>query len=137
MKSKKTLFICLTAVVLCVGGVALAKAVKVDLNPISHINTATVEQDPGSGFVVFNDASGPENVQVQMSLKGALPKTNYDVIVHVGGPDTYVATITTNAKGNANFHYSGSADPTPGNWVGLGLKREGAWQFGTGMVDIF
>jgi hypothetical protein len=129
MKRKKMLFICLTAVVLCLGGIALAKAVKAELNPIGI--------DPGCGFVIFNDTSGPENVQVQMSLKGALPCTEYDVIVHVGGPDTYVATITTNAKGNANFHYSGSADPVPGNWVGLGLKREGAWQFGTGMVDIF
>ena len=129
MLRKKALLICLAAVVLCVAGVALAKAVKVDLNPIGV--------DPGGGFVVFNNTSGPENVQVQMSLKGALPNTDYDVIVHVGGPDTYVATITTNAKGNANFHYSGSADPVPGNWVGLGLKREGAWQFGTGQVDIF
>ena len=129
MKRKKMIFICLTAVVLCLGGIALAKAVKVELNPISV--------DPGCGFVIFNNTSGPENVQVQMSLKGALPLTEYDVIVHVGGPDTYVATITTNVKGNANFHYSGSADPVPGNWVGLGLKREGAWQFGTGMVDIF
>jgi len=129
MKRKKILFICLTAVVLCLGGIALAKAVKAELSPIGV--------DPGYGFVIFNDTSGPENVQVQMSLKGALPYTEYDVIVHVGGPDTYVATITTNAKGNANFHYSGSADPVPGNWVGLGLKREGAWQFGTGMVDIF
>jgi len=128
MLRKKALLICLAAVVLCVAGIALAKAVKVDLNPIGV--------DPGGGFVVFNNTSGPENVQVQMSLKGALPNTDYDVIVHVGGPDTHVATITTNAKGNANFHYSGSADPVPGNWVGLGLKREG-WQFGTGQVNIF
>ena len=129
MLKKKNVLICLAAVVLCVAGVALAKAVKVELNPIGD--------DPGGGFVIFNDTSGPENVQVQMSLKGALPKTDYDVIVHVGGPDTYVATITTNAKGNANFHYSGSADPVPGNWVGLGLKRAGEWQFGTGKVYIF
>lgn len=131
MLRKKVLLTCLAAVVLCVAGIALAAAVKVDLNPIS-----VGDQDPGGGFVVFNNTSGPENVQVQMSLKGALPNTDYDVIVHVGGPDTYVATITTNAEGNANFHYSGSADPVPGNWVGLGLKR-GAWQFGTGQVNIF
>ncbi len=129
MLRKKVLMTCLAAVVLCVAGIALAKAVKVDLNPIGV--------DSGGGFVVFNNTSGPENVQVQMSLKGALPNTDYDVFVHIDGPDTYVATITTNAMGNANFHYSGSADPVPGNWVGLGLKREGAWQFGTGQVDIF
>ena len=126
---RRSTLVCLTAVVLCVGGIALAKAVKVELNPIGT--------DPGGGFVIFNNTSGPENVQVQMSLKGALPNTDYDVIVHVGGPDTYIAIITTNAKGNANFHYSGYADPILGDWVGLGLKREGAWQFGTGTVDIF
>ena len=125
MLRKKALLTCLAAVVLCVAGIALAKAVKVDLNPIGV--------DPGGGFVVFNNTSGPENVQVQMSLKGALPNTDYDVIVHIGAPDTYVATITTNAKGNANFHYSGSV-ASGEQQVGLGLKREGAWQFGTGLL---
>lgn len=125
MKRKKLLFICLTAVVLCLGGITLAKALKVELNPIGT--------DPGGGFVIFNDTSGPENVQIQMSLKGALPNTDYDVIVHIGAPDTYVATVTTNAKGNANFHYSGSVD-SGDQEVGLGLKREGQWQFGTGLL---
>ena len=125
MKRKKMIFICLTAVVLCLGGIALAKAVKVELNPISV--------DPGCGFVIFNNTSGPENVQIQMSLKGALPKTDYDVIVHINGSDTYVATVTTNAKGNANFHYSYSRT---GKHVGLGLKREGAWRFGTGLLEL-
>lgn len=125
MKRKKLLFICLTAVVLCLGGITLAKALKVELNPIGT--------DPGGGFVIFNDTSGPDNVQIQMSLKGALPYTDYDVIVHIGAPDTYVATVTTNAKGNANFHYSGSV-ASGDQLVGLGLMRDGVWQFGTGLL---
>jgi hypothetical protein len=126
MKRKKLLFICLTAVVLCLGGITLAKALKVKLNPIGT--------DPGGGFVIFNDTSGgPYNVQIQMSLKGAKPNTNYDVIVHIGAPDTHVATVTTNAKGNANLHYSSSV-ASGDQQVGLGLKREGEWQFGTGLL---
>jgi len=125
MLRKKSVLICLAAVVLCVAGIALAKAVKVELNQIGS--------DPGGGFVIFNNTSGPENVQIQMSLKGALPKTDYDVIVHIGAPDAYVATVTTNAKGNANFHYGGSV-ASGDQKVGLGLKRDGDWQFGTGLL---
>jgi uncharacterized membrane protein len=106
-------------------GVALAKAEKVTLNQIGS--------DNGGGFVVFNDTSGPDNVQIEMSLKGALANTDYDVIVHIGAPDTYVATITTNTQGNANFHYSASVAPGD-QLVGLGLKRAGVWQFGTGLL---
>ncbi len=127
MKRKKLLFICLIAVTLCVGGIALAKAIKVGLVPIGS--------DPGGGFVIFNNTSGPENVQVQMSLKGALPLTDYDVIVHLGAPDTYVATVTTNIRGNVNFHYSASV-ASGEQEVGLGLKRDGMWQFGTGLLTL-
>lgn len=126
MLRKKLVLICLATVVLCVAGIALAKAAKVELNQIGV--------DPGGGFVIFNDTSGPENVQIQMSLKGALPKTDYDVIVHIGAPDVYVATVTTNAKGNANFHYSASV-ASGEQQVGLGLKRGGVWQFGTGLLS--
>ena len=113
---------------------ALAKAQKVPLDPIGH--------DPGGGFVIFNDTSGPNNVRIQMSLKGAAPNTEYDVYVHLGAPDTYVATVKTNPKGNVNFHYSGSVTPrAQDHQVGLGLTRAGAapvppnWQFGTGLLD--
>ena len=105
---------------------ALAAAQKVPLNPIGS--------DPGGGFVVFNDTSGPDNLQVQLSLKGAMSNATYDVIVRVSGVDVLVGTITTNKKGNANFHWSGSTAPGVGS-TGLGLKRAGVWQFGTGGVD--
>lgn len=119
------LAICLI-VVFIMGGPVLAKAEKVPLNQIGS--------DPGGGFVVFNDTSGPNNVQLQMSLKGALAKTTYDVIVHINGSDTLVGTVTTNKKGNANFHWSWSEAGSGTRRLGLGLKREGQWQFGTGGV---
>lgn len=124
---KKVIAIALAVVLLLTvgSGVALAKAQKLDLNEIGT--------DSGSGFVIFNDNSGPNNVNIQMSLKRAEPNTEYDVYVHVGAPDAYVATVKTNRKGNVNFHYSGSV-ASGDQLVGLGLKRAGEWQFGTGLV---
>ena len=119
------LAICLVVVGI-MGGPVLAKAQKVPLNPIGT--------DSGGGFVVFNDTSGPNNVQLQMSLKGAEPEAVYDVIVHMNGKDTFVGTVTTNKKGNANFHWSWSEAGSGTRRLGLGLKREGQWQFGTGGV---
>ena len=124
---KLTIAVVLSLVLITVGsGVALAKAQKVSLTPIGS--------DSGSGFVVFNDTSGPDNVQLEMSLKGALANTTYDVIVHMNGADAPVGTVTTNTKGNANFHWSWSEAGSGNRRLGLGLKREGVWQFGTGAV---
>ena len=125
---KKLIAIMVVAIMvpILVASPAFAKAQKADLNQIGS--------DPGSGFVVFNDTSGPNNVQLQMSLKGALPDTVYDVIVHMNGSDTPVGTITTNSAGNANFHLSWSEDSPGVRRMGLGLKRSGVWQFGTGGV---
>ena len=115
--------ICLTLIALISGSV-LAAAQKVPLNKIGN--------DDGSGFVIFNETSGPNNVQVQMSLKGAMANADYDVIIQIRGSDTYVGTITTNTRGNANFHYSYWED-SGYQRMGLGLKR-GGWQFGTGGI---
>jgi hypothetical protein len=105
---------------------ALAQADKVPLNAIGS--------DTGGGFVIFNNTSGPDNLQIEMSLKGAMPNVTYDVIVRVSGVDTPVGSVTTNKQGNANFHWSGSTAPGVGS-TGFGLKREGSFQFGTGGVD--
>ncbi len=73
------------------------------------------------------------NLRIEMSLKGAVAKTTYDVYVHIDGPDTLVGTVTTNAQGNANFHWRGSVGPGLRE-AGLGLQRAAAWQFGTGLL---
>jgi hypothetical protein len=106
---------------------ALAAAQKVPLNPIGT--------GPGNGFVVFNDTKGPQNVQIQMSLKQALPKTAYDVVVYLGAadPGSVVGTVTTNVQGNANFSYKGSVALGP-QQVALELQRGAVPQFGTGPV---
>lgn len=121
-------FVIVLALCLAVVGVmaapAMASALKVPLNPIGT--------DPGGGFVIFNDTSGPDNLQIQMSLKGALPNSTYEVYVNTGGSDFLAGTVTTNPQGNANFHFSGSWTG-PASTVGLGLQRpHGVWQFGTG-----
>lgn len=57
MLRKKLVLICLAAVVLCVAGIALAKAVKVELVPCP-INYPGPDLPPGSGFVIFNNSAG-------------------------------------------------------------------------------
>lgn len=89
--------------------------------------------DPGGGFVIFNDTSGPDNVQTQMSLKGAPANTVYDVWVMINDVITHVGTVTTNPKGNANFHCSYSEAGSGVQKLGLALWR-GGWQFHTDTV---
>jgi hypothetical protein len=121
------LALCLVMIGLIVSP-AGAAATKVTLNAIGA--------DPGSGFVVFNNTSGPNTVQLEMSLKGAPANTTYEVYVQLGLGDTLVGTVTTNKAGNANFHYEGVYDPQVYTWVGLGLMKGGVYQFGTGMVNV-
>jgi hypothetical protein len=107
-------------------GPALAQADKVPLNAIGS--------DTGGGFVIFHNTSGADNLQIEMSLKGAMPRATYDVVVRVSGADTLVGSLTTNKQGNANFHWSRSTAPGVGS-TGLGLQRAEIWEFGTGGVD--
>ncbi len=127
---KKTLIAIVMSLVMVgvMAGPVLAATQKMSLNQLG------VDPDPGSGFVVFSNNSGPNNMNVQMSLKGALPNTDYVVYCALeGDSDVPLATITTNAKGNANFHYSVYV-PSNKKPRGLGLTRDGVWKFGTGWV---
>ncbi|MHC4627173.1 MAG: hypothetical protein ACYTDV_09360 [Planctomycetota bacterium] len=108
MKTKKSLLICLTAVVLCVAGVALAKAVKVELEPCP-INYPDPENlPPGGASVVFNNSAGAgHNLELTVSLKGVEAGTAYDIYLFVDGgwhDGAKAGTVTTNKRGNANFH---------------------------------
>jgi hypothetical protein len=77
----------------------LAAAQKVDLVPSPKWN------EPGGGFVVFNNSAGPNNLEVTVALKAVRPDMAYDVYLYV---DTSVGillgTIMTNWQGNSNFH---------------------------------
>jgi hypothetical protein len=74
--------------------------------PINYPDPANVP--PGGGFVVFNNSSGDcHNLEVTVSLKGVEPKTAYDIYLFVDGSwhnGAKAGTITTNKRGNANFH---------------------------------
>ena len=77
----------------------LAKADKVDLVPITGV--------PGGGAVIFNNSSGPDNLQVTVQLKKVTPDFTFDVYLFIDGVwygGAPVGTITTNGVGNATFH---------------------------------
>ena len=92
MLRKKALLICLAAVVLCVAGIALAKAVKVDLqNP-----AALPADDPDAGATgraVLNYAKGADKTVVQINCQGLSPGATYVAGIIGGGrfPDKYIA----------------------------------------------
>jgi len=99
MLRKKALLICLAAVVLCVAGVALAKAVKVDLLP-----TDPSEPD-ASGKAVLNYAKGADKTEIQVNCAGLTPGAEYTVwIGTVGGPWTNVGTFVARKNGTGNLH---------------------------------
>jgi len=80
----------------------LAKADKVDMPPVSWVAGL-----PGDGAVIFNNSSGPNNLEVTVQLKGVKADFAYDVFLFVDNAwygAAPVATITTNGAGNATFH---------------------------------
>ena len=71
---KKNIVICIMAIVLCVGGIALAKAVKLNLVPVNH------SPDPdGFGRAVLNYAEGEDKTIIQVNCWGLTPGNGYGV----------------------------------------------------------
>jgi hypothetical protein len=104
---KKLVFIIVTGMVL-VGLMAapvIAAAQKVDLVKCPY-NYPGQTSPPGGAFVIFNNSAGPNNLELTVALKGVLPNTEYDIYLGVDtwGTPGKIGTITTNNKGNANFH---------------------------------
>jgi len=132
---KKLIAIALAVVlVLTVGsGVALAKAQKVDLNPYDDGGAGF---DPGTGFVVLNNSTG--GAELQVSLKGAV--ANDDYYVYISGDSgvswDLLGTMTTNGKGNANFHMNWKDVPAGTYTVEVALNRVGATRFMTPVVTL-
>ena len=88
----------------------LAKANNVDLTA-----AATTTGLSGGGAVIFNNSSGPNNLEVTVQLKGVTANFTYDVYLFVDGVwygGAPVGTVTTNGQGNATFHVN--AHVTPG-----------------------
>jgi hypothetical protein len=93
----KALALCLVVIAM-LAGPALAEAQKVDLVPSTKWN------EPGGGFVVFNNSAGPNNLEVTVALKEVRPNMAYDVYLYVDtSVGIMIGTIMTNGQGNANL----------------------------------
>lgn len=104
MLRKKNVLICLAAVVLCVAGIALAAAVKVELMPYANPGADPLEPD-ASGQAVLNYAKGADKTEIQVNCSGLTPGEEYTVwIGTVGGPWTNVGTFTAKKNGTGNLH---------------------------------
>ena len=108
---------------------AVARAEKVDLAPVAGV--------PGGGAVIFNNSSGPNNLELTVQLKAVLPSFTYDVYLFVDGAYGAgpVGTITTNGVGNATFHANLSLAPGVHNLgVDVALAVSGADQYLTASI---
>jgi len=88
---------------------AYAKAQKVDLEPY----TSNYPDLTGGGFVIFNNSSGPNNLEVTISVKKAdtsISGTELDIWLYVDGSYTKYP-MTLNAVGNGNLHINVSVEP--------------------------
>ncbi len=86
----------------------LAAAQKVELVACPFNYPDPEALPPGGGFVIFNNSAGENhNLEMTVSLKGLEPKTEYDIYLFVDGAwfdGAKAGTVTTNGKGNVNFH---------------------------------
>ena len=89
-------------VIALVAGIALAKAVKVDLLPYPD---DPIEPD-ASGRAVLNYAKGADKTEVQINCRGLMSETEYTVYLYdVENADFYsIGTFTTRKNGTGNFH---------------------------------
>ena len=99
MLRKKALLICLAAVVLCVAGIALAAAVKVELLP--YPAAAPLEPD-ASGQAVLNYAKGADKTEIQVNCAGLTPGEGYTV--YIGSPWEVIGTFVARKNGSGNLH---------------------------------
>lgn len=117
----------LLVAVICVPAMAAAQKVDLVTCPINYPDPAN--QPPGGGFVVFNNPSNPsQNLVVTVALKGVEPNTAYDIYLFVDGSwygTGPVDTVTTNKKGNANFHMNGVL-PTGQHTLAIDVVYQGS-----------
>ena len=97
MLRKKNLLICLAAVVLCVAGIALAKAVKLDLQNPPGLPAG--DPDTGAtGRAVLNYAKGADKTELQFNCQGLTPGDTYIVGTLTSGPLPGTYTALPNGK---------------------------------------
>ena len=145
MKKKIAIAVALCLVIVGImAAPVFAAAQKVELRAISS--------DPGRGFVIATACQGPLTEDpytgvwskgashMQLSLKGAMPETVYDVYIHISllppGVWVPIATITTNVQGNANLHMIKRGIAPVTYDVEYALNRDGVTRFITDPVTL-
>ena len=101
MLHKRNILICLTAVSLCLTGIALGKAVKQEL---------LGEGDQVLGKAILNYAEDADKTEIQVNCRGLEPETEYTVVlceIDEQGNITdlmVIGSFTTNNKGKGHLH---------------------------------
>ena len=93
-------------VIASVAGVALAKAVKVELVPWSD---SVAPEPDASGHAILNYAKGADKTEVQVNCWGLTPETDYTVYLNNGSWYS-IGTFTTNGYGDGNLHVKLAGD---------------------------
>jgi hypothetical protein len=107
MSQKKLAFVFLLGIVLCVTGVAMAAAVKIELLPWEF----SVAPEPDArGQAVLNYAKGKDKTIGQFNCWGLTPETDYDVYLFIDGSWENIGTFTTNKNGAGHLHAYGDGD---------------------------
>ena len=101
MLRKKNVLICFAAVVLCIGGLAVAKAVKVELIPYAYPGADPLEPD-AAGQAVLNYAKGADKTEIQVNCSGLTPGEEYTV--YIGSPWEVIGTFIARKNGSGNLH---------------------------------
>ena len=106
---KKNMVICIMAILLCVGGIALAKAVKLNLVPPAN----SVDPD-GYGHAVLNYSKDEDVTIIQVNCEGLTPGHQYGV--NLGDNMGSVGTAVAHKNGKIMIHAEREGDLT-GNVV--------------------
>ena len=96
--------ILLSAIVLCIGGVAFAAAVKVDLEDVKKIGA--------SGQVIVNYAEGAGKTEIQVNCKGLMAGQKYIITVHTSKGYAEVLEVAKK-NGTIATHIKKKGDWTP------------------------
>ena len=100
---KKNMVICIVAIVLCVGGIALAKAVKLNLVPVAGSSDAD-----GYGNAVLNYAKDADKTIIQVNCGGLTPGDEYGVnLANGNGP---VGRVIAKKNGTITVHGEQAGD---------------------------
>jgi len=101
--------IMISAIALCIGGVAFGAAVKVDLNPPPKSG------GDASGRVILNYAKGADKTEIQVNCSGLIGGQNYWITIDGIGLEPIEAVAKKN--GTLAVHVKKEGNQTAGNLI--------------------